>query len=315
MYLGGGELNRGESTMTGVPLQADFRPPVRIEPPLSRWSELDASAKAAWFSEADRELEQVGLAIVAGALSPEVCDDLTGRMEHELRTSHRIERMMHERRRSVLKLYNLQSRDAAFMELIAFPFTVEYLRRFLGQDMLLHTSEGAIRAPVPAGLVDDALPIDGLHYDAFDRIPGYFLAMNSIYYLCDADRSRGATQYVPGSHREFLSREEAAKRETRYIDVKKGDLVIFGPYLWHAGSPNHSTANRPVIINYYVRSYVRQGFDYPRQMSVAEAKRLTAEQRALLGFNHRIMRDTDELYKYGPASVPDMDPVFPLKEN
>ena len=301
--------------MTRTLEQAEFRSPARLEIPINRWHTLSALEKEAHFTAADRELEEVGLIVIAGALSSAACDQLADRMMEEVRTAHHIERKMHERRKSVLKIYNLQSRHPAFMELITFPFVVEYMRRFLGQDMLLHSSEGGIRAPIPAGIEDNALPIDGLHYDAVDRIPGHFLAMNSIYYLCDADRSKGATRYVPGSHKEFLSQEEAEKRQTRFIDVKKGDLVLFGPYLWHAGSPNHSTENRPVIINYYVRSYVRQGFDYPRQMSVAEAKRLTAEQRALLGFNRRLMLDVDELFKYGPASVPDMDPLFPLADS
>jgi len=59
---------------------------------------------------------------------------------------------------------------------------------------------------------------------------------------------------------------------------------------------------------------VKQGFDYPRQRSVAEVKRLTPEQRSLLGFGRRLTRDVDDLYMYGPVSVDDMDPIFPLRE-
>ncbi len=285
-----------------------FRDPKRLEIPVASWTGLSTQEKEPYFAEADREIDEVGIVVVARALPGDRCEELARLIEEEIRMACHIERVMHERRKGEIgyKIYNLQSRHPAFMELIAFPFLIEYFRRFLGPRMALHSSEGALIPPGAEG--------GGWHYDGHDRIPGYFLSMNAIYYLCDADVRNGATRYVPGTHKEFISVQEAKSREAKYVSVKKGDLVMFNPYLIHAGSANPSDANRPVIINYYQRGYIKQGFDFPRSMSVSEVKRLTKDQRTLLGFDHRVPLDVHELYMFRPPKVDDMDPIFPVKE-
>jgi ectoine hydroxylase-related dioxygenase (phytanoyl-CoA dioxygenase family) len=261
----------------------------------------------------DREIDEVGIITVAGALSEQQCDAFTAIIDSEIASFTNIERRLHDwplgnatyRDTKGYKVFNFQARHPAAMELVAFPLALDYFRRYLGASMVLHSSEGAV---IPPGCGRD-FP---LHYDGYDRIPGYFLSMNAIFYLCDANAENGATRYIPGTHKEFLSRQEATQRPWKHAEVKKGDLVLFNPYLFHAGSENRSNANRPTIINYYQRSYIKQGFDYPRAMSIAEQRRLTKDQRTLLGFDHRVPTDVHELYlQYRGTNAPlaDMDPV------
>lgn len=277
------------------------RDPARLEIPVAAWPQLPAAQQSAWLERIDREIDEVGIVVIAGALTPQECDNYAALLQHELDHPTAIERVMHERRRERdgFKVYNLLTRHPDFLTLACLPFTVDYMRRRLGPTTELHSSEGAITPPgggnPPPGTSD---PASGWHVDVVERIPDYFLGMISIYYLCDTAIGNGATRYIPGTHRNFIDLEEALRGEPKYCPVRKGDLVIFNPYLWHAGSPNNTDRNRPVIINYYVRGFVKPGFDHPAAFTVAEVKRLTPLQRQLLGFNRRVPRDIDEIYLF-----------------
>ena len=289
------------------------RDPRRLEFSIAEWETRSSDEKNACYGEMDRELDENGILVVAGVLTPVQCDHYAELLQQELNTSSHIERVMHERRGPVdgWKVYNLVMRHRDFIELASLSFTVDYMRRFFGSDMELHSSEGAIippgggNLPVKGSVEED---VSGWHVDGSERIAGYYLSMISIYYLCDTSRENGATRYIPGTHKEFLSKEEALQREPRYCPVSKGDMVIFNPCLWHAGSPNTSQSNRPVIINYYQRGFVKQAFDYPGTMSVADMKKLTPDQRQLLGFNRRVPRDVSEIYRFRPE-LADFDPL------
>lgn len=291
------------------------RDPKRVEIPFARWAQLSAEEKTRHLDIVDREIEEVGIVVVAQALTAERCDQYVRLLQHELDHATRIERVMHERRgqRDGWKIYNLPTRHQDFLELASLPPTVEYMQHLLGPTMELHSSEGAVTPPgggsPPPGTSD---PTSGWHVDVVERIPGYFLGMISIYYLCDTSTANGATRYIPGTHREFISLEEALKREPKYCPVAKGDVVLFNPYLWHAGSPNTTDRIRPVIINYYQRGFIKQGFDYPGTMSVAERKRLTPVQRQLLGFNRKVPRDVNEIFLMR-KELAEFDPIGKLE--
>jgi ectoine hydroxylase-related dioxygenase (phytanoyl-CoA dioxygenase family) len=304
-----------EAASTTTAPGAALRGPARLEFPLDRWSALAPDERERAYAAVDREIEEVGIVVIAGALSPEACDRYTAIFRRELQSPTRIERAMHERRRmrDGYKLYNLTARHPDFLELITFPFVVGFMRRHLGDNMILHSSEGAIIPPgggnPPPGLSD---PHSGWHFDGYARIPNYFLSLNSIYYLVDTSPLNGATRYIPGTHKEFITLEEALRREPRHCPVKKGDVVLFNPYLFHAGSPNNSDADRPVIINYYQRWYVKQEYDYFRTRTIAQVRAMTPEQRRVLGYHARMMRDIDEIYMIR-REVAEFDPVGKLE--
>ena len=206
--------------------------PKRVEIPFVRWPQLSVDEKRHYFDIVDREIEENGIVVLAQALTAQRCDQYVHLLQYELDHATRIERIMHERRaqRDGWKIYNLPTRHPDFLELVSLPATVEYMQRLLGPTMELHSSEGAITPPgggnPPPGTSD---PTSGWHVDVVERIPGYFLGMISIYYLCDTSTANGATRYIPGTHREFISLEEALKREPKYCPVAKGDLVLFNP--------------------------------------------------------------------------------------
>jgi ectoine hydroxylase-related dioxygenase (phytanoyl-CoA dioxygenase family) len=286
-------------------IQAD-RDPRRLSLPGADWKALTAEQKEEFFEQADREIHEIGILVVANVLTEQQCDEFVEIIRKEIRTATRMERALYEKQGPTkgYKVRNFQQRHPAALELITHPLVVEYFRRYLGPKMVLHSSEGVI---IPPGTEDGPI-----HRDGYDLIPDYFLSMNSIYYLCDTTEENGATRYAPGTHKElFANNEEVRQRKFKYAEVKKGDLVLFNPYLVHASSANRSNAERPVIINYYQRGYIKQEFDYTRMLSVVEAKKLTKGQRILLGYEQRMPHDIDELYLIGSskAALADFDPA------
>lgn len=280
---------------------ADWEPK-RIELDYSHWAELPGDEKEAFFTECDQEMKKNGVLILANVIPEDQCDKYVRLIQHEIDTAAPIEVKVNE---LCLKskgycVYNLQSRQPEFLQLMSNPPVVEYFRRILGADMKLYNSEGRI---IPPGSGDTQY-----HYDGFDRIRNYCLSMNSLYYLAEASATSGSTVIIPGTHKAFLPVAEAENREPKFLNVKKGDVVLIHPYLIYAASTNDSKEALPVITNYYVRSYMRQRFDYPGMISHVEAKKLTTEQRTLLGFNHRPTNDIHELYRFVGFLKKDYDP-------
>ncbi|MFN0292908.1 phytanoyl-CoA dioxygenase family protein [Pedobacter helvus] len=97
-----------------------------------------------------------------------------------------------------------------------------------------------------------------LHWDIdFNLGPQYYI--QGLVYLNDVPINRGAFTLVPGFHRkaeELLKRhnpedalDEIKKTEKiKYLDGKKGDLIIWLESLPHAASPNNS--NLPRFVQY-----------------------------------------------------------------
>jgi ectoine hydroxylase-related dioxygenase (phytanoyl-CoA dioxygenase family) len=276
------------------------REPVRLDVNARGWTDLSPREKDKHFRAADRELDEVGILVIANALTRAECDEFYAIISEEASTSWAIEQALFKDA-PVHKVYDFQSRHPKAMELIAYPFLIEYLRRLLGPGMVIHESEAGLTPPGSSG--------GSLHYDGFDRIPDYYLGINCIYYLVDADKSNGATRYIPGTHKEFIDIAEAETREAIYVSVKKGDLVVFNPYLMHGASANSSPNDRPVIINLYTRGFVRQRWDFTRGIPIAQLKHLSEDQKTLLGYRHRAMRDVSELYFIKPT-VGEFDPLY-----
>jgi hypothetical protein len=63
------------------------------------------------------------------------------------------------------------------------------------------------------------------------------------------------------------------------------------------------------LINLYTRGYVRQRWDLTRGIPIAQLKGLSEDQKTLLGYRHRAMRDVSELYFIKPT-VGEFDPLY-----
>ena len=81
--------------------------------------------------------------------------------------------------------------------------------------------------------------------------------------LVDTDEEIGGLQVVPGSHKKGLQKHRTRnetksgynkviwnydKKKVRYLSVKKGDAVVFHPFLFHGSMPNKSNKTRWTLV-------------------------------------------------------------------
>lgn len=59
----------------------------------AEWERRSSDEKDAFYAEMDRELDENGILVVPGVLTPEQCDHYTELLQHELDTASHIERV------------------------------------------------------------------------------------------------------------------------------------------------------------------------------------------------------------------------------
>jgi len=79
-------------------------------------------------------------------------------------------------------------------------------------------------------------------------------------------------------------------------ELDAGSLLVFYSRLWHSGGENKTRQPRHALTFNFCRSFMRQRFDYPRMMTLAQMEGLDEMQRQLLGFNVRVPASMDEYY-------------------
>ncbi len=69
--------------------------------------------------------------------------------------------------------------------------------------------------------------------------------------VVDTDLVNGATDVVPGSHRQFYKYWQwvlrGKEREHKRLPSEAGDVLVRVSNLWHRGMPNHSSRPRPML--------------------------------------------------------------------
>ncbi|MFP6837824.1 MAG: phytanoyl-CoA dioxygenase family protein [Pseudomonadales bacterium] len=152
------------------------------------------------FAEAKSDLDEHGLAIVAGTLSAPQASNIRNRLDVAIDASeadgvptrgYPFDPDLHNRR--VFHLFNF---DPIFCELTQRPEALEFVRHMLGDSFLISNFSANITEPgnQPMQLHAD----QGYVVPPWPEIP---LACNVAWLLDDFTEENGGTCYVPGSHR------------------------------------------------------------------------------------------------------------------
>jgi len=107
--------------------------------------------------------------------------------------------------------------------------------------------------------------VSGWHRDRWAKIPGGVyerpLAINAISYFQDLDEFSGPLRVIPGSHREPLTMDGAARSRPfpgeRIVCLRAGDVVFIHNALLHSGTPNTSGKTRFFFSLYYNLTWLR----------------------------------------------------------
>ena len=69
------------------------------------------------------------------------------------------------------------------------------------------------------------------------------------------------------------------------IKAKQGSVIIFNANLWHGGSEKKNDSSRWAVLLGYARWFIKPSFDYMKNTPKKIFKKLTNEQKSLLGFD------------------------------
>lgn len=230
------------------------------------------------------DLDQHGLAIVAGALDTEQTRDARCRLLAACRASeadgvptrgYPFDPDRHNRR--VFHLFNL---DALFVDLVAHSSALSFVRHLLGEDFLISNFSANITAP-------GNQPMQ-LHADQGYVTPPWPtkpLACNVAWVLDDFTEENGGTRYVPSSHVVGHGPDPARHYETVGIAAPAGSLLVMDGRLWHQTGANRSAAGeRAALFGYYVLRWLRPQINWNAALWPEIAAGLPPDFLHLLGY-------------------------------
>jgi ectoine hydroxylase-related dioxygenase (phytanoyl-CoA dioxygenase family) len=241
------------------------------------------------MSRTSDELAEVGFTILPSVLDP---DDVP-----ELR--ERLQRLVDEdlasddprRAQDRWMVLNVMLRDRRFMELLVNPAIRAAVDGVLGDTSILYA------------YVTSSMPPSGVNYshrvhvDSQRVIPGYPTNIGVIVAFDDFTDDNGATYFLPGSFERADAPSEAEFMEHAVrVHPRAGDAVMFNARTWHLGGRNTTDTPRHAVTMNYVRSYMRQHFDFPRMIDPAEAATFSPELRRVLGYHVRVPTSLEEYY-------------------
>lgn len=230
------------------------------------------------------QFDEHGLALLADALTATQVKDVRARLEVAARVSEADEVPtrgyafdMDRNNRRVFQLFNL---DPIFVDLIARPLALDFVRHSLGESFLISNFSANITAPGSERML--------LHADQ-----GYVdtpwaeraLACNVAWLLDDFTAENGGTCYVPGSHRVGRGPQRGEVVETVAIEAPAGSLMIMDGRLWHQTGANRSRdCQRAALFGYYVVRWLRPQINWNAALWPEIAAGMTPEFLDLLGY-------------------------------
>ncbi|OAG41988.1 hypothetical protein AYO21_03723 [Fonsecaea monophora] len=178
------------------------------------------------------------------------------------------------------RIWTLINKGQEFLDLLEHPLIDEVIPENLGEHFLVHSYSANIARPgnTPMMLHTDQVGIQ-------PPVRNVYFGINIMWFLTDVTAENGGTRVFPGSHLGAVAPDD---NDEGYPDCygvilskggadvvcapdpfnidgtvaaegPAGTALVFESRLWHATGPNRMTSGeRPVILMFFMRSYIRQ---------------------------------------------------------
>ena len=230
-----------------------------------------------------KELDVYGYAVFENYLSDETVKILLDKVDKlyqaEKNYSGVPERDLYDK-----IIYNLQNKDKVFIDILSDDFVVDVCKTKLNDPyyrFLPDTEGNYILSYYNARSSGSKLD---LHIDSYIPAAGdRTWAMQVVFVLEDMTINNGCTIVVPGSHKSnrYTDRELV---KTKALEAKAGSLVIWDSRLWHGTEENTAKMSRWLLIATFTSWWIKQSMDIPRSLPDEIYKKLSPQQKAMLGF-------------------------------
>ena len=187
-------------------------------------------------------------------------------------------------------LYNLHNKDDIFLKYLNHNRIIPIVRSILSKgsynnkDFII-LRQSAIRNPKYGSEQQ-------LHNDS--RISGMKqpLILQVVWLLDDFNDKNGSTRIIPGSHKknDFPKNKKKYHNE-KILTGKQGSVIIFDAATWHGSAKKTSSDDRWGMIFSYSRWFLKPSFDYNHNTPLKIFKKMSQEQKELLGFRFNPPKD------------------------
>jgi hypothetical protein len=194
-------------------------------------------------------------------------------------------------------IYNLQNKDLNFVKLLNSPDIFRVCKYFL-QDkyfrLLPPNRPNFILSYYNARSSGSKLD---LHIDSHIPYLGNHVYMLQVAIILENQNEKnGCTVLKPKSH---LSGKYTNRKETnlKKINSKAGDLVIWDSRIWHGTTKNTSRKTRWALIATFSCWWLKQSMDMVRSLPKNIFKRLSINEKIILGYCATIPIDENDLLR------------------
>jgi hypothetical protein len=232
-----------------------------------------------------RRLDEEGYRVLDGFMTPRLLARLRERVEQLFAEEGDAAGAEFKPEPGCRRLANLADKGDVFLEVIADPRVLAYVRHVLGPDVKLSSLNAHSVNPGGSG----AQP---LHADmaAVADEKGYWVC-NTVWMLDDFTADNGALRVVPGSHRrrelpqQALADPLADHPDQVVVTGRAGTVVVLNAHAWHAGTANRTGCPRTAVHAFYCRRD-RPQQQYQKRLLRPEVQRsLSAQLRDLLALD------------------------------
>ncbi|KAI1404169.1 PhyH-domain-containing protein [Hypoxylon fuscum] len=183
------------------------------------------------------------------------------------------------------RVWVLTNRGDEFLDLLNHPLIDEMVPWVLGDHALLHSYFANIARPgnVPMQLHTDQVGIQ-------PPIRDVAFGMNIMWCLTDHTASNGATRVFPASHLGHVAPPDIFDVSGSVAAAcPAGTALVFESRLWHATGantlpPSSPDSERPAILMFFMRSFIRQQENNPLSLRADVAPKLSLRHKRFMGY-------------------------------
>lgn len=179
------------------------------------------------------------------------------------------------------RIWTLINKGQEFVDLLEHPLIDDVVPELLGEHALLHSYSANIARPgnVPMQLHTDQVAIQ-------PPIRDIAFGLNIMWFLEDVTADNGGTRVFPGSHIGHVAPDDLFDiKGTVAAEGPAGTALVFESRLWHCTGPNiQKTGERPVILMFFMRSFIRQQENNFLSLRADVEASLSDRIKRLLGF-------------------------------
>ena len=236
-------------------------------------------------AQVKKDLKDFGYGLFKNAISGDELARLQTRLEEQAQGEADAGKAFFDggENRPNQRIWNLPNKGQAFIDLLDYNPTFErFVPEFLGEDAYLFSYTANIAKPgnTPMNLHTDQITIQ-------PPIRDVAFGLNFMFFLSDVTPETGGTLVMPASHKGNLAPDDPYDAHTDTVSASgpAGTCMVFESRIWHAtGSNTVPGTERPVIIVFFMRSFVRQQENWALSLRDDVFKTLSNKVKGYLGF-------------------------------